>query len=530
MGVYVGIDLGTTFSVISYINEEGNPVVVQNIDGARTTPSVVLFNNDNILIGAEAKNEPFDDDNNEIDYIDFIKRHMSEPSFTVTNSKGESYRPEEISALIIKKLVKDAEEAIGDKILGAVITVPAYFAAPQRQATEHAARLANLPILRIINEPTAAAYAFGLQKNLEKKQRVMVYDFGGGTFDVTILDIDNAEIKVLGTNGDHKLGGMDIDNIIIRYVINKAENQGINIESDPVAVHTLKHLAEKAKIRLSQANSAKITLHVNGQKFTVDLSRSDFEEMIEPTICTTTTIASYALSEIGIQPSELDKILLVGGSTRIPSLRTIIEDVFKIKPSSEVHPDEAVSIGAAYYAADLASQGIRPTQIDDNTLEVTSFDEKNDFVISTQHKTYKLKDVTSHAIGIITVDDEGNKFNSVIMPKNTTLPSEVVENDFSTSVPWQDALLMEVTQGDSSEIRAVTVIGSVEMKVEPRENLVPLQVVVSCDENGLIHVRAIDLDKKIDLGEIKIDQSKYNMTDEEINNASIRITKLNIGD
>ena len=527
MSKYVGIDLGTTFSVISYIDDNGNPCVIQNKEGDRITPSVVLFDGNSAVVGSPAKDEIVSDSR---DYIDFIKRHMAESNYKVVNSKGKSFRPEEISGMILKKLKLDAEDFLGEDIAGAVITVPAYFADPQRQATKDAAEAAGLNVLGIINEPTAAAIAFGLSKNISDKKRIMVYDFGGGTFDVSILDIDDNEISVIATNGDHELGGGDIDEKIVEYVKQEALKQNVDVDSDQDALHDLKIKAEKAKAQLSSKNTTKISLKVNSQKVTVDIDRETFEELIDPILFQTITMTEQALEEAKLTAEDIDKILLVGGSTRIPAIARILEEQFGIKPSLEVNPDEAVSIGAAYHVVDLAKnvpvspapptsksgEGNKPVPVTGGDLPPVS-------------RNYKYHDVTSHGIGVVIYDDYGQGHNSMIMPKNTRLPAEIVQDGYQTMVENQDRLELQVTQGESEDLAGVTIIGSATLSFPPRDYVFPLRMIVSCDADGIIHVRAIDMDYNTDLGEVRVDRSKYNMSREAVQEAAMKINQLNIG-
>ena len=528
MGKYVGIDLGTTFSAVSIIDETGKPVIIPNKQGENTTPSVVLFGGKKPVVGSTAKKKSIVDPKN---YGAFMKRHMGDKTFKLTTKNGESFCPEEVSALILSRLKEDAEAALGDTIDGAVITVPAYFGDSQRQATRDAAAMADINVLDIINEPTAAAIAFGIGKNVKENQRIMIYDFGGGTFDVSILDIDDGNIKVIATNGDHQLGGYDIDNAIVNYVLNIAEEKNIDIKNDPKAYQDLMLQAESVKKELSFDDEAEITLYIRGEEFSVPIDRETFEDKIETILDTTLSVMQRTLDEAGLEYSQIDKILLVGGSTRIPAVQNLIEEESGIKPSSEVHPDEAVAIGAAYHAVDVAKQMTEgtfnpgfPEESKPNGVSIYPGD------IPQIDKNYTFQDVTSHGIGVIVLDENNNEVNSVIMPKNTTIPAEVVEDGYTTTVPYQEELEIEVTQGEEREIQYVQPIGKAIMKICPREYEVPIRIVVSCDRDAMVHVFAYDLDRNENLGEIKIGREKHNLTDEEFKQAKTRVRKLNIGD
>ena len=532
MGKYVGIDLGTTFSAIAYIDEKGNPVIIPNKQGENITPSTVLFGGKKPVVGSAAKKKSFTDPKN---YEAFVKRHMGEKTYSFTSKNGETFRPEEVSALILSKLKSDAEAYLGDTIEGAVITVPAYFGDPQRQATKDAAAAAGLNVLDIINEPTAAAIAFGIGKNVGQSQKIMIYDFGGGTFDVSILNIDEDSIRVIATNGDHKLGGYDIDMAIVDYVKEQAAENNMDIESDPKAMQNLMIQAEEAKKALSSDDTTEISLYVKGKDLTVELDRETFEDMIETILDTTVTVMLRTLDEANLDYSKIDKILLVGGSTRIPMVQQVIEEESGIKPSSEVHPDEAVAIGAAYHAVDVVKQMAEGT-FNNGNPEYGQYKKKKVNVdagdVPDLDKNYTFKDITSHGIGIVVVcDSDLQKFvNSVIMPKNTEIPAEVVEDGYSTTEPNQEVIRLQVTQGEDQNLDHVTIIGEADLKVKPREYMVPVRIIVSCDRDAIIHVRAIDMDQNIDLGEVTINRDKHNMTEEEVKRAANRINKLNIGE
>ena len=538
MGKYVGIDLGTTFSVVAVIDEKGNPQVLQNKEGGRTTPSVVIFGGKTPVVGEAAKEKSSADPSN---YEAFVKRHMGEKTYSFTSKNGETFRAEEISALILSKLKRDAEEAMGDTIEGAVITVPAYFADPQRQATQDAATAAGIPVIGMINEPTAAAIAFGITKSSAKAQTVMIYDFGGGTFDVSILNIDEENITVLATNGNHQLGGYDLDMAIYNYVIARAREKGVDIEQDPRAAQSLKIAAEKAKKSLSSTDEAEICVYVKGEPFSLFIDRETFEKITESIIDSTLNIMQITMDEAGLEYTAIDKILLVGGSTRIPVIKKLIEEETGIIPSSEVHPDEAVAIGAAYHAVDairkmaeereklpIETKGgeARKKEAVTESWSNVHVDEN---VLPPDLKVPEFQDVTSHAIGVVVYDEEREKdVNSIIMEKNTPIPAEY-EEYYTTMRPYQEEIELSVTSGEYEDLDYVTIIGNAVMKVRPRENKVPIKVIVSCDRNAILHVRAVDMDALEDLGEITINREAHNMTEEEVKQATRRIHQLNIG-
>lgn len=518
MGKYIGIDLGTTFSCMAYIKENGQPDMIPNREGENTTPSTVLFEGDSTIVGSEAKSQSLFEPQN---FEQFVKRHMGERDYLFTTKEGEKFSPEAISAIILSKMKADAEKYLGDTVDGAVITVPAYFNEAQRKATMDAGKIAGLNVIAIINEPTAAALAFGVSKGTDKPQTIMVYDLGGGTFDVTVMRFDSENITVLGTAGDRKLGGYDFDNKIIEAVIAAAEKQGLDINKDLTARQDLQLKAETAKKSLSAREKANITLNVSGTPFKYTITREEFVDMVEPLLFKTIGSMENACDEAGIEYSELDKILLVGGSTRMPVVVDCIKEETGIVPSSEVHPDEAVAIGAAYHAIDVLKDMQEKAKQSGNAT-----DEVFDVQIPETSKQYTFTDVTSHGIGVVIQNEYGEEENSVILPKNVQVPAEHT-NLYSTTIPYQEKLLIRVTQGEETDMRYVTEIGTAEIQISPREKLVGIEVTISCDENSIIHVRVYDQDLRQDLGEMHIDRVS-NLSDEEVRQNQTRIRKLDI--
>ena len=346
MGKIIGIDLGTTNSCVA-VMEGGQPVVIVNSDGARTTPSVVGFaKNGERLVGDSAKRQAI---TNPDRTISSIKRHMGENYKVSIDDKN--YSPQEISAMVLQKLKSDAESYLGEAVTEAVITVPAYFSDAQRQATKDAGKIAGLDVKRIINEPTAAALAYGLDN--EKEQKIMVYDLGGGTFDVSIIEIGDGVVEVLATNGDTRLGGDDFDNRVINYLVSEFKRmEGIDLSADKMAMQRLKEAAEKAKKELSTVTSSNInlpfiTMNQDGPKhLDINLSRAKFDELTADLVDRTMGPVRNALSDAGLNASELDKILLVGGSTRIPAVQDAVKKITGKEPFKGINPDECVAIGA----------------------------------------------------------------------------------------------------------------------------------------------------------------------------------------
>ena len=354
MGKIIGIDLGTTNSCVA-VMEGGQPVVIVNSDGARTTPSVVGFaKNGERLIGDSAKRQAI---TNPDRTISSIKRHMGENYKVKIDEKN--YSPQEISAMVLQKLKADAESYLGETVSEAVITVPAYFSDAQRQATKDAGKIAGLDVKRIINEPTAAALAYGLDN--EKEQKIMVYDLGGGTFDVSIIEIGDGVVEVLATNGDTRLGGDDFDNRVIDYLVSEFKKaEGIDLSTDKMAMQRLKEAAEKAKKELSTVTSSNInlpfiTMNQDGPKhLDVTLTRAKFDELTADLVDKTMGPVRNALSDAGLTAGELDKVLLVGGSTRIPAVQEAVKKITGKDPFKGINPDECVAIGASIQGGKIA--------------------------------------------------------------------------------------------------------------------------------------------------------------------------------
>ena len=338
---------------------------------------------------------------------------------------------------------------------------------------------------------------------------------------MTVMRFSCENITVLGTAGDRKLGGYDFDKKIIESVVAKAKEEGIDIDSDITAKQDLQLKAEIAKKSLSAKDKTNIVLNVSGRPFKYMISRDEFLELVEPLLYKTVASMENACDEAGLDYEDLDKILLVGGSTRMPFVRDFIQEETGIVPSSEVHPDEAVAIGAAYHALDvLKSKQQEADKHGDDLDNVLDID------IPEISKKYSFTDVTSHGIGVVVINESGDKENSVILPKNIQVPAEM-KNRYSTSVAYQEKLDIEITQGEEKDLRYVTVIGTANIEISPREQLVPIEVTIACDENSIIHVRVADLDLHRDLGEMHIDRVS-NLSDEEVKQNAMRISKLDI--
>ena len=464
MGKIIGIDLGTTNSCVA-VMEGGKPTVIANAEGARTTPSVVAFTkNGERLVGETAKRQAV---TNAERTISSIKRHMG-TDYKVTIDK-KSYTPQEISAMILQKLKNDAEGYIGDKVTEAVITVPAYFNDAQRQATKDAGKIAGLDVKRIINEPTAAALAYGLDN--EKEQKIMVYDLGGGTFDVSIIEIGDGVIEVLATNGDTHLGGDDIDNRLAQYMIDDfKQKEGVDLSGDKMAMQRIKEAAEKAKKELSSSTTTNINLPfitatADGPKhFDMDLSRAKFEELIADIVDRTAVPVQNALRDAGLTTNDISKVLLVGGSTRIPCVQEKVKQLTGKDPSKSLNPDECVAIGASIQGGKLAG--------DSGAGDIL------------------LLDVTPLSLSIETMGGIATR----LIERNTTIPTKKSQV-FSTAADNQPSVDINVVQGERQFAKDNKSLGTFRLDgIAPAPRGVPqIEVTFDIDANGILNVSAKDL-------------------------------------
>jgi len=481
MSKTVGIDLGTTYSSICYIDKYGKPEIIVNREGERIMPSVVLFDGKTPIVGTIAKNSaamcP-------LNVCQYVKRHMGDKDWRFITDEYE-YTAEEISALILKRLKEDAQVALGTEIRDAIITVPAYFNDAQRKATQDAGEIAGLNVVRIINEPTAAAIAYGIDQSNE--QIIMVYDLGGGTFDVTIMKVSGGNIDVIATGGDKNLGGFNWDNRIMDYLEDKLKGVfNDDFLNDIVFNYDLREKAEIAKKTLSSRDSAKVFLSYKGVSKSIDISINEFEEITKDLLDRTELMMEMTLEDANLSWSDIDKILLVGGSTRMRAVQTIVEKISGKKPSMELHPDEAVSLGAALLG-NIIEDGNELSRI-------------------------KISDVNSHSLGIVCLDMERReRYNSIILPRNTKVLTKM-SNVYSTTSDNQTELEIEVTEGEEEDLDYVFTVGKVLVKIDPYPKGAPVEVTYEYDNNGVIHISVYDLTAKKNLGEHYI-QRQANLTD-----------------
>jgi molecular chaperone DnaK (HSP70) len=478
MGTFVGIDLGTTNSVVAYRNAYGRPEVIPNREGQNVTPSVIYFGTEPPAVGQEAK-EWARLGNEEI--ASFFKPHMGSPLFRL-HFRGRDYNATDLSALVLKRLKEDAELKLGQDVTQAVITVPAYFADAQRKATIDAGTAAGLEVLRIINEPTAAALAYGLQKS-DTDETVLIYDLGGGTFDVTVARITPREVAVLATAGDHDLGGKNWDDRIATYLAEKfATDTGIDPLDDPVHLNEVLTLSERAKWALSERTSTRITLQLGTERRGYELSRTDFEGMSFPLMDRTRRLTEEALEEARTNWHALSGVLLVGGSTRMPMVRQYVRQMAGKDPRSGVNVDEVVALGAAIQAAMEVGQA--------------AFDATPKFTLVGARR---ISDVMSHSLGAVAVSQDGMEYvNDIIIRRNLPIPAENTTSYLhATHGGANDHLEIYLTQGESARPLDCSILGKyVFSGIQATDADVMVDVSMSYDANGVVQVRAVQRDTK----------------------------------
>jgi molecular chaperone DnaK len=464
----VGIDLGTTFSAIAYVNKHGVPEILHNAEGDRITPSVVLFDNDEVIVGNYAKQAA-------VAYpeqvVEFVKRHMGDDDF-VFEYNGESWTPERLSSFILAKLKHDAEHRLGHPVTEAVITVPAYFRDKQRRATKRAGELAGFNVLKLINEPTAAAFAYGLA-NVGRNMRCLVFDLGGGTFDVTVVDIEGNDISVVATAGDDELGGKDFDDVLIKHAATAFEERhGLDPLTDPVAQHDLRQKCVSAKLSLSRRPRINLFYDFQGRILRMEITRELFEDLSQGLLARCRRLTEEALSEAGCGPEAIDTVLLAGGSTRMPMVRRLIKELFGKDPATDINPDECVSLGAALTAAlESARLAGEAPPIDIRT-----------------------HDVTSHSLGMV-VFREQKLFNSTIIRRNSRIPCERTRDDYVTTHDGQTSMDLWLVQGEEEDPLECQVLGHFEFYGIPARASAESRLAVTFryNANGIVEVEAMDL-------------------------------------
>lgn len=478
--VAVGIDLGTTFSAVAAVDLAGRPRILENADGEPTTPSVVYFDGEHPQVGLAAKRAATVAPQ---ECVEFVKRHIGDPSWRFETEAGTTYTAEQISALILRRVADDAAAALGQPCNEAVITVPAYFDDARRRATADAGRIAGLDVLRILNEPTAAALAFGY--GADRDESLLVYDLGGGTLDVTVVHVAGGSCEVLATAGDRNLGGFDFDNALMNHVSAAVRARGgpVLLDGDLLEAE-LRDRCEQAKRALSGLPEA--TVAVAGQR--VEITRLTFERLTRTLLRRTEEIVLEVLGESGVRRGELSSTLLVGGSTRMPMVTGMLERLTGVRADRSVHPDEAVALGAAIQADELVRgrSGAPPRD--------------------TVRRPVTIQDVTSQSLGVVARSPEtGEQINTVLIPRNAAIPCSG-RRGYRTLAENQREILLVVTEGDDTDLRYVTVVGVARIAIPPQPDSRGVDIVISYDEEGLIHVGVVDTETDLPLGELEIDR------------------------
>jgi len=469
--ISVGIDLGTTFSAIAWVNEHGKAEVLPNAENDRITPSVVLFENDRVIVGREAKQCAVAEPEK---VVEFIKREMGKAKdecFFQFN--GVEYTPESISALILKKVKMDAEQQLGRKIDRAVITVPAYFNDAQRSATIAAGRIAGVQVMRILNEPVAAALAYGLSR-IDTDQTVFVADLGGGTFDVSVMRIEKKEIRMLAINGDHYLGGKDWDDALITYIAGKfQEAYGLDPLDDPSAYQDIQLRAVQAKHSLSQREAAKIVVNHGGNTLKLEITAEFFNELTRPLVDRVRALCEICMDEAKLKWSQIDTVLLAGGATRMPSIRTLARDLSGKEPCADINPDEAIALGAAYQASLIDTEA----GLDVAKINCTG-----------------VHTINPHTLGIVILDEERRERVFPMIVKGSPLPVEKHDR-FGTADDNQTTVIVKIVEGEDEDPAACNTLGELRLDDLPmRPKGAPIEICYRYNENSVLEVEAKDME------------------------------------
>ena len=477
----VGIDLGTTFCAVAHIDAYGKPQIIPNTENERITPSVILFDGTNAVVGTIAKQNAVAEPDK---IVDFVKREMgkSKSQFSRTFA-GKVYSAEELSAIILRKLKNDAEKYLGEAVSDAVITVPAYFNDAERTATLVAGQLAGLNVLQIINEPTSAALAYGLDK-LDQNQTVFLFDLGGGTFDVTIMRIEGHHIRMLASNGDHRLGGKDWDDIIVNWVADEFDNQhGENPLLDLQSYQDLYNRALTAKVQLSTRQRTTLVHNYNGRSVKLDLTREMFEERSRHLLEKSKAICEIVMQEADMKWDQIDRVLLTGGMTRVPSVRQMISDLSGRPTADDVSPDEAVAMGAAIQAM------LSMLRHEDECGEHTIAQEVRDQFSAADGSLIKVTNITTHTLGVVLWDDDRvEEYVFPMIPKMTPVPSDM-KNSFGTAKANMKNAIIRVVEGESSMPGECTPLGICDIELPPfLPKGSPVELTYHYNENQVLEV------------------------------------------
>lgn len=504
----VGIDLGTTFSAVAHIDPYGKPQIIPNADSERITPSVILFDRDNVIVGTLAKNSSVAEPEK---IVDFIKREIGKSKEQFNREfSGKKYSAEELSALILKKLRADAEKYLKVPVTDAVITVPAYFNDAERTATITAGRLAGLNVLQIINEPTAAALGYGLDK-LDEDQTVFVFDLGGGTFDVTLMRIQGHSIEMLATNGDHRLGGKDWDDVLVNYVAEEFDRaHGENPLLDLQSYQQLQSRALAAKIHLSSRDRTTLLHSHNGKSVKIELTREKFEEMTRHLVEKCKAICEIVMREAKMDWSKVNKVLPVGGMTRMPMIRKMITDLSSVPLVGDVNPDEAVAVGAAIQAV------LSLLEEENKTGERSLPEETRQQFSSREGSLIQVRNITSHTLGVVLWDE--NQLEEYVFPmikKMTAMPA-VMRNSFGTATANMQRAIVRVVEGESSLPAECTPLGICDVELPPfLPKGSPVELTYQYNANQVLEVSveacgnraSVSIERKTGLTEAELDRA-----------------------
>ena len=512
----IGIDLGTTYSAAAISRDGYSAQVLPNQEGKNTTPSVVFFpdtdqGNEEPLVGEMAKNSAASAPYN---VVQFIKRQMGDPDFKVQTPNGTVFRPEEISALILKYIRQYSELALGEPVHDAVITVPAYFDDARRTATKQAGAIAGFNVLGVINEPTAAAIAYGLASH--NSGRVLVYDLGGGTFDVTLMDIHDGSFNVIATGGDSHLGGFDFDGELSRLIIADLASQGYTVDEFDDRLNA--EIGEKAEILkrgLTNVEQSTAIFTIDHKIYRVRVTRDQFEQATRSLLNRTRELLETMMEEQHCAWSDVDYLLMIGGSTRMPMVRAMLEAISGRALKYEIDPDTAVAEGAAIYAANLVAKASSGTDAGSAVVPVPGGG-------TNAGTTIAISDVTSQSLGVKVHDEAtGAYYNDIIIPHNTTIPAKH-SKEYSTIIDNQTAITVEVTEGDDTDLDYVTIIGSKTLPIPPHPKGSPVRITFAYDIDQTVFVEVEDLTDGTSLGQFDIDRTS-NLSDHEVDGLTRKI-------
>ena len=504
----VGIDLGTTFSAVAHIDAYGKPQIIPNTESERITPSVILFDGSNVVVGTIAKNNSVAEPEK---IVDFVKREMGKSKEQFHREfNGTKYSAEELSALILKKLKADAEKYLKTQVTDAVITVPAYFNDAERTATITAGRLAGLNVLQIINEPTAAALAYGLDK-LDEDQTVFVFDLGGGTFDVTVMRIRNHRLEMVATNGDHRLGGKDWDDILVNHVAEEFDRvHGENPLLDLQSYQDLQSRALAAKIQLSTRDRTTIVHSHNGKSIKLELTRDEFEKMTRHLVEKCKAICEIVMGEAEMSWSQVNNILLVGGMTRTPMVRKMIAELSSVRLIEDVNPDEAVAVGAAIQAV------LSLLHEEEETGEQMLPAETRQQFSSREGGLIQVRNITSHTLGVVLWDEAHlEEYVFPMIKKMTPMPA-VVKNSFGTATANMQRAIVRIVEGESSLPQECTPLGLCDVELPPfLPKGSPVELTYEYNNNQVLEVQveacgnraSVSIERKTGLGESELDRA-----------------------